>query len=147
MENNKMNAIKDFIVGIYYSKGHKIGLHLLSNIGIAAICVILMNVMTGTKITFSGALSWIISLPIFAVIIMVVRLIHKMIPMPFGIAKIIVDLIIVAVVVTGAGFLINKIPFPESDVLQIIIAVVFDVIYIGIMVFFLLAGKNEYDYD
>ena len=106
-----------------------------------------MNVMTGTKITFSGALSWIISLPIFAVIIMVVRLIHKMIPMPFGIAKIIVDLIIVAVVVTGAGFLINKIPFPESDVLQIIIAVVFDVIYIGIMVFFLLAGKNEYDYD
>jgi hypothetical protein len=150
-EEKRMSNIKNFFIELYYSKGHKIGMHLLTDIGIAAICVILLNISTGTKMTISGAFDWALTLPIFAIVIMAIRLalrlVHSIIPLPSGIVKIVADVIIIGIVIGCAGALINKIDFPQSNILQMIILIIFDIVYVAIMVFLLLAGKNEYDFE
>jgi hypothetical protein len=90
-------------------------------------------------------------LPIFAIVIMAIRLalrlVHSIIPLPSGIVKIVADVIIIGIVIGCAGALINKIDFPQSNILQMIILIIFDIVYVAIMVFLLLAGTNEYDFE
>lgn len=143
-----LESVKKFFVNMYFEKGYKIGMYLLKNIGITAVFIALMIIFTSdVKLTFAGLLEWLVTLPIFSIFVMAVRiaikLIHKIFPMNPGIVKIIFDFVIFIAVTVAFGMFIGNIPMPDSNFLQMLIVSVFDLLYVGLIAFLLLSKKQQ----
>ena len=142
-------TIKKVFVGFYRCNGRSIGMFLLTNIGIAMLFMVGILLIGQQSITLGTVLGLLISLPLFATIVAIVRciirLVHKIIPMAPGLVKFVFDFVIMGVVLMLLGFWFRGIEMVDSDVFQTILFLLFDALYIFLTVLLLNANKNKKD--
>ena len=142
-----LNKIKKFLLEQYVDKGYDIGIYLLKNMGISVLCIVILNVLTGTELTFTGFLEWVIALPIISLVVLLARFavkaVNTIIPLPPGIVKIALDFIAIGVVLTFIGFMFPKDLLPDENWIQIGIALIFDFAYVFCLIWLLESRKND----
>lgn len=142
MKNDLKSKIKDY----YNNHRRELGIYLINNCVIAAIILVVIIISMGTKTTFSNVMEWICALPPLSLLIIAIRLglksAHKIVPVDYGIIRIIIDIFVFATITYLFGEVIGAIPFPENYMLQILIAIIFNAAYITLIVF-LLKQKKE----
>ena len=143
--NKVIEKIKTGVINLYNSKGKSVGKYLLNNFLIAVIGYMAILLLSGVGFSIKIIIEGFMAAPIFAVILIVIRLslklLHKIMPIHTAIIKFIVDAFVFFFIWTAIAYFMARIPMPESNVLQIIISIIFDVIYISITVFLLLDKK------
>lgn len=142
-------TIKKFFADFYRCNGRSIGMFLLTNVGIAMLFMVGILLIGQQSITLGTVLGLLISLPLFATIVAIVRciirLVHKIIPMAPGLVKFVFDFVIMGVVLMLLGFWFRGIQMVDSDVFQTILFLLFDALYIFLTVLLLNANKNKKD--
>ncbi len=137
-------SAKEKIINFYYRNGNSLGVYLLKAVGVAALIVLAIMLISKAK-TFSAIFELIVALPLFSLFVVAVRLaiklVHIVIPMRAGIVKFIFDFIVFGIVMMSLGYVLDKIPTPGSDSFQIILTLLFDILYLTFIVFCLLANK------
>ena len=114
--------IKNALVGIYVDMGPRIGNFLGVSLLMAMGLVVILILLSISSLTVGGFLEFIIVIPIFATFFIPVQIIHRMYH------NIVIDIIAVLILSVIIGFGFSKLPIPESNVIQMIIAIVYDAI-------------------
>ncbi len=140
----KSESIKQKIIDFYYQKGNAMGMWLLKNTGITAICVAAFVLLIG-EYSFGMVLGMLVGLPLFSILVIIVRsaigLVHKIIPMQKGIIKFIFDFIIFCFVILAISYFLGQSNYTESEVLTTIILSLVGIAYVALMIFLLMANK------
>lgn len=132
-----VRTLKEFLYKFKSNFGDVIGKYLLQCSLISVAIIVLLNIISGVEVTLLGIFEWVLSIPIFSVIVILVRMalkcVHVLLPQG-GVIRLLIDIIISLVVITAVGYFM---PTPESNVISTILLIIFDLLYIAIIIFLL----------
>ena len=146
-----MEKIKKMIMDLAKNHGRKIGIFMFKNCGIAAAARVALFLLVGTDFTLLAAFEIILAVPLIAVVSMLtwgaVKLFHRVIPMYPGLGRLVIDFVIFFVILMAFSYFMESISGFGNNLVQYIITAVFDILYVGLAAWFMIAAKkNETDF-
>lgn len=143
MFNKITTKLKTTMQTIKINYGYTIFTFLLQCSLIALALLVVMLITGSLEITVWGIFEFILSIPVFSVIIALIRLalkcVHTLLPYG-GILRLLIDIIVSVIVVATVG---QYLPSLESNVLSTILLIGVDLLYLAVMVYFRNSPKSE----
>ncbi len=145
MIKSVIRKLKELLEKFKSTFGDTVGKYLLQCSLISVAIIVLLNIIAGVEVTLWGILEWVLSVPVFSVIVILVRMalkcVHILLPQG-GVIRLVIDIIVPLVVITAVGYFM---PTPESNIISTILLVVFDLLYIGSIIFLLKTKTTQDD--
>ena len=138
-----IKKIKTLLRNFKNEYGDSIGKYLLQSSLISIAIIVLLNIVGGTNVTLLGIIEWILTIPIFSVIVILIRMalkcVHTILPQG-GIIRLLIDIIVSIVVITAIGYFM---PTMDSNIVSTILLIVFDLLYTAVVIFLISPGQSQ----
>ena len=118
MVKDVIGKLKEFIVKFKNSFGDTVGKYLLQCTIIAVAIIVLINIIAGVKVSLWGIIEWILSIPVFSIIVILVRMalkfVHIFLPQG-GIIRLAIDIIVSLVVIKNHFYIVHFLKLKNKD--------------------------------